>query len=317
MTKRFLTDGTVGAVILLLGAGAVRAESKASNDDNPTAYDALRLVSKTLGHEALERVVEVTGRDGVPQPYLWKVILKEGTGSREIDVTGGKIGAQRELARPPTSTTSIHFADLNLDSSGAFDATDTQARKVKLRYDSLDYDLSVNATSGKPVWHIDLMNKEGGRIGAIRLAAHDGTVLSTNGRLANNPPAATPPPLVHHPTPEPAPRVVREPSAVATTATVTRKPLPPPPFPHESTLTTTTTTSTQDIPVATLSDREDDRAVSAPPPPVEEGGLFTRVGRTLDKSSHAVKHHFLKDGATVQRFFTGHSDIDQEDRRDQ
>ena len=324
MSKRFHLVAALGALSLLGAAGAADAQSTASShDDNPTAYGALRLISKTLGREALDRVVEVTGHDGVPQPYLWKVVLKEGIGSREIDVTGGKIGSQRELSRPPTATLPIHFADLNLDSSGAFDATDTQARKIKLRYDSLDYALSVNPATGKPVWHIDLINKEGSQIGTIRLAAHDGTVLSTTGQLANNaPPASTPPPVAHHSTPEPTPppiarrstpeptpRPVRETATVAATTTTVRRSAPPPV--HHETTTVTTTTASQDIPVERLSDRGDVETVPTPqPPPEEEGGLFTRMGRTLDHSSHAVKHRVLKDGATVQRFFTGHTEID-------
>ena len=310
MSKRIHLVAVLGAMSLLGAAAAADAQSTAaaSDDNNPTAYAALRLVSKTLGHDALDRVVEVTGHDGVPQPYLWKVVLKEGTGSREIDVTGGKIGSQRELARPPEASLPIRFADLNLDSSGVFDATDTQARKVKLRYDSLDYALSVNPATGKPVWHVDLINKEGSQIGALRLAAHDGTLLSTSGQLEhNNAPTSTPPPVARHPEPEPTPRVVHETATVAATTTIVRRSTPPPVH-HEET-TVTTTTSTQNIPVATLSDRGDVESVP-PPPPEEGGGLFTRVGRTLDHSTHAVKHRVLKDGAVVQRFFTGHTDID-------
>ena len=317
MSKHFHLVAALGAMSLLGAAGSLDAQSTASpnGDNNPTAYAALRLVSKTLGRDALDRVVEVTGHDGVPQPYLWKVVLKEGTGSREIDVTGGKIGSQRELSRPPAASQTIRFADLNLDSSGAFDATDTQARKVKLRYDSLDYALSVNPSSGKPVWHIDLVNKEGSQIGTIRLAAHDGTVLSTNGRLANNPPASSPPSVVHPSAPEPTPRPVHDTATVAATTTTVRRSTPPPV--HHETTTVTTMTSTRDIPVATLSDREEVRTIPPPPPPEEEGGLFTRVGRTLDHSSHAVKHRVLKDGATVQRFLSGHTDIDPDDPRHQ
>ena len=324
MTKRFLSCVTLGGYILLMGAGTASAQTKgAATDDNPTAYSALRLVSKTLGRDALDRVVEVSGRDGVPQPYLWKVILKEGTGSREIDVTGGKIGAQRELTRPPDSDTPIHFSDLNLDSSGAFDATDGQAKKVKLRYDSLNYALHVSPSTGKPVWNIDLIDKEGSQIGAIHLAAHDGTILSTEGRLAHNTspvvkPLATPTiTAARSPGPLPTPQVVEHTSIVhhdeATVATTTVRHTEP----AVTHTTTTTTTSTQDIPVATLSDRDDNQGAGATsPPPDEQGGLFTRTGRTLDKTTHTVDHSFRKAGATVQRFFTGHSDLDHDDRGD-
>lgn len=313
----------MAGLLLLVGTERALSQSKpVTGEDNPTAYTALRVISKDLGHDALERVVEVTGRDGAPQPYLWKVVLKEGEGSREVDVAGGKIEAQRALTRPAAASTPIHLADLNLDSSGAFDATDVQARKVKLRYDSLNYALRVSATTKKPVWMIDLLNKEGSNVGVIRLAAHDGTILSTEGRLANNPPPAsdtnrtvakgsTNPPTTTTTTtvrsaerPSPTPRITR----TVTTTTTVRAITSPSPIPSPA-------TTTSDIPVATLSDREDG-ADTVPNPPSEEGGLFTRTGRTLDKTSRTVEHHLRRAGATVQRFFTGHSDVDQEDRRD-
>lgn len=320
MNKRFLTGATLG-LFLLAGARFAEAQTQpASGGDNPSAYTALRLVGKNLGHDALERVVEVTGRDGVPQPFLWKIVLKEGTGSREVDVAGGKIEAQRELTRPPSAgSATIRLADLNLDSTGAFDATDNAARKVKLRYDSLNYALRVSPATGKPVWSINLLGKEGGEVGTIRLAAHDGTIISTNGRLANNPSIATTKSTsvaaktttTTRPTTRPP---VRE-STVTSTSTTYHETVPPP-APRVTASSTTTTTQTS-IPVATLSDRRDEDAPDPQPAPnQEEGGLFTRTGRTLDKTSHTVNRSFRKAGASVQRFFTGHSDLDQDDRRE-
>lgn len=272
--------------------------------DNPTAYTALRAVSKSLGREALDRVVEVVGRDGAPQPRLWKIVLKEGDGSREVDVEDGKITAQRPLTRPPADATPVRLADLNLDSSGAFDATDAQARKVKLRFDSLNYALRVSDTTGKPVWQIELINKEGTGVGSIRVAAHDGTVLSTDGRLASNPPpvatprpsprpvVSTPPPRVVAATPRPTstPRPVVT-TTVTTTATVERT--PPPVVASEPAVT------------------DSDNVYGQPAPP-EEGGLFTRTGRTLDHTGQRVESTLRNATVKVQRFFTFHRDSDPE-----
>ncbi len=327
MMKRILAFAAAGGLILLASTVASTAQTKGgADDDNPTAYTALRLISKSMGREALDRVVEVSGREGMPQPFLWKVILKEGTGSREVDVAGGKITAQRPLDRPPASSSSIHLADLNLDSSGAFDAVDAQARKVKLRYDSLNYVLRVSSETGKPVWTINLLDKDGSEVGVTRLAAHDGTTLSTDGRLASNlSPAGGPSvassttTVVHAPVPRETPRPTYQPPAVThepavTSTTIVRRTTVPP----VSNTYTSTTTTTQDIPVATLSDHEEDDNGSAPSAAgSEQGGLFTRTGRTLDKTSHTVEHHLRRAGATVQRFFTGHSDIDPENQHDE
>ena len=299
--------GVLAACALALSA---RAET---TPDNPTAYTALRVLSKTLGREALDRVVEVTGHDGAPQPASWKIVLKDGEGSREVEVEDGKITAQRPLSRPPAYSTPIKLADLNLDSSGAFDATDAQARKVKLRFDSLNYALWVNESTGKPVWHIELLSKEGTGVGAIRVAAHDGTVISMDGRLASNPP-----PAVVSSTPRPLVPATPRPVVVTTPRPVVVSTPPPTPrvvysTPRPVTTTTTTTTVERNPTVVTESDNVYGQPQPPPqPPPVEEeGGLFTRTGRSLDHTGQRVEGTLRRAGAKVQRFFTGHSDLDR------
>ncbi len=297
-------------VLLLAWAAPVGAQTTQDAPDNPTAYDALHTMAKSLGKESLDRVVEITGHAGAPQPSLWKIVLKEGTGSREVDVEDGKITAQRPLTRPPAYASVVHLSDLNLDSSGAFEATDAQARKVKLRFDSLNYVLRVNDATDKPVWHIELINKEGTGVGTIRVAAHDGTVISTDGRLASGQPPVTT-------TPRPTPRFV----AVST---------PPPqrvvastPFPVSTprpvTMTTTTVTTVERPPrVVASSDpvaTDSDNVYAPPPPPEEQGGLFTRTGRTLDHTQHRVESTLRRAGEKVQRFFTFQRDSDQQDAR--
>lgn len=172
--------------------------------ENPSAYTAMRLVGRQLGGDSLNRIVEIVGRDGVPQPFLWKIVVKgkEG-GVQEIEVAGGKIANQRALVGSPAAgLPAIHLPDLNLDSTGAFEAADTQARRVRLRFDAVQYSLRAGET-GKPLWTLDLLDHDGARVGGMRLAANDGATVSTEGRLAVNPlpaPAAgepaEPPPAI-------------------------------------------------------------------------------------------------------------------------
>ena len=212
--------------------------------DNPTAYKALHAMAASLGRDALERVVEVTGQGGDPQPHVWKIVLKEGAGSREVEVQDGQVTAQRALTRPPAYANAVKLSDLNLDSSGAFDATDAQARKVKLRFDSLNYVLRVSDSTGKPVWYIELISKEGTGVGAIRVAAHDGAVLSTDGRLTSNPPPATPAVAAGTPRPTPRPAVATPPPPRIVAST------PAPVGTPRRVTTTTTVTTTNERPRA-------------------------------------------------------------------
>ena len=314
MTTLLSRAGLAGVLAACVLAASAQSQTTADTPDNPTAYTALRTMSKSLGKESLDRVVEVTGQGGAPQPGLWKIVLKEGAGSREVDVEDGKITAQRPLSRAPAYSTPIHLGDLNLDSSGAFDATDAQARKVKLRFDSLNYALWVNEGTGKPVWHIELLSKEGTGVGTIRVAAHDGTVISMDGRLASNPPPA----VVSTPRPTPRPVVASSTTPVPTPRVVYSTPYPVVSTPRPTTSTTTTTTTYEQRTTGrNATDSDNVYTQTSPPPPAqpppeeEEGGLFTRTGRTLDHTGHRVENTLRRAGAKVQRFFTGHSDIDQ------
>ncbi len=311
MTNLLSRTGLAGVLAAWTLAVPAGAQTTPDAPENPTAYTALRVVSKSLGRDALDRVVEVVGRDGAPQPRLWKIVLKEGTGSRELDVEDGKITAQRPLTRPPAYSTAVALSDLNLDSSGAFEATDAQARKVKLRFDSLNYVLRVSDSTGKPFWQIELINKEGTGVGTIRVAAHDGTVISTDGRLASNPPSPTVAPTPR-PTPRPAVVTTPPPRIVASTPV----PVSTPRRVVSTTTTTTTVERTAPPVVQSETATTDNDNVYAPPPTTqEEGGLFTRAGRTIDKTNQRVESTLRRAGSKVQRFFTFHNgDGDQETR---
>lgn len=304
-----------GGLAALAWAGPSCAQTAAdAAANNDSAYTALRVMAKALGKDSLEHVVEVTGRDGVPQPYLWKIVLQEGaSGSHEVDVAGGKIAAERTEPRPPASKSLIHLQDLNLDSSGAFDATDAQARKVRLRFDSVNYVLRASESTGKPQWSLSLFNQEGVDVGTMRLAANDGNIVSIEGKLASSSPASTPtsapvaaatphrseaatpratePTIVRSRPKESPTAITRTAESRTTTITTSVNPTPPPP------------------PVATITD-----TVTVDDQPVDrgEGGLFTRTGRTLDKTSRNVQETLRKTGSRLQRFFTGHIDTDQD-----
>ena len=302
------------------------AAADASSSENATAYRALRVARAALGAEAIGRLVEVTGHDGVPQPYVWKIVLKEGAaGSKEVDVADGKIVAQRTLARSPNVPGVVKLQSLNLDSSGAFDAADAQSRKVRVRFDSLNYTLHANA-AGEPVWTMELFNQEGNTVGTMRLTATDGTIASIDGRLAAGPGRPGEPLTAAA---EAAPKR----TAATTTATTVE----------------TTTVPAGSPPAAEPPAVHDVDNPGSPPPASsgdsEGGGFFTRAGRTLDHTqghvvraldtaqdnvarsldtahdnvvhgldtAHAKVDHGLRaTGATLERFFTGHSDLDKD-----
>ena len=293
MTKSLLFVIAAG---LLLAPAAGRGRAA---DTNATAYTALRTMGKSLGQDTISRVVEVTGRGGAPQPETWRIVILDGTrGTREIQVAGGRIVSQKSAG--PSAARPSRLQDRHQDSRGAVAPAAAAARKAKVPFTSLDYSLRVNATSGKPVWGLELSNQTGTHVGGVRLAAHDGTLIAVNGLT---------------------------PGRTATTTTTTR-PLvsssdadhdtvrPTQVVPGRNTTTTTTTTyNTVRNPPPRTGDEDDDErdgnaSVSG------EGGFFSRAGRTLDhtteavgdtlsRTGHNVDRTVRRTGTKIQRFFTG------------
>jgi hypothetical protein len=248
----------------------VRSSATSASSGNPTAYAALRLIGRELGSENLNQVIEVSGRDGVPQPFLWRITLLssearsgEAAGAlREVEVAGGRIVARRSISRfqrPGLSSVvaAMNLRDLNLDSSGAFDTANTQGRKIRLSYDALNYTLRADPATGRPAWNVQLLGPEREDLGTLTIAASDGAVVASTGRIG--------------------------------TAGVSG---PAEPGPGSSSTSTRTVTF----------DETDARA---------NGGFLERSGRTLDKTGRQVERSLRKAGATVERFFTGKSDLDK------
>lgn len=156
-----------------------------------TAYSALRVVGKREGQETLNRVLELRGLRGAPDPQVWKIVLDEPRargGVRELEVQKGKIIGERtptagNLGRP------MNFNQLNLDSEGAFTVANQEAQKANVPFDRVDYTLKSGTNGGAPVWELELFDSRAGRVGMITIAADSGTVLNREldrGRLAGN-----------------------------------------------------------------------------------------------------------------------------------
>jgi len=128
----------------------------------------------------LNHVVELRGKDGSPNPSVWKVTVDEPRargGVRELEVQKGKIISERT----PTSRSSgspMNFNQLNLDSEGAFTIANREAQKAAVPFDRVDYMLKSGTNGGAPVWDLELFDSRSStRTGSIAIAADSGTVL--------------------------------------------------------------------------------------------------------------------------------------------
>jgi hypothetical protein len=151
-----------------------------------TAYSALRVVGKKNGAELLERVVEVRGRSGAPQPEVWRIVIDDPGargGVRELEVQRGRVIAERTPTARPLGRP-MNFNQLNLDSEGVFTIVNQEAQKAGVPFDRVDYLLKSGTGSGAPVWQVQLFNGSGGSVGALQIAADSGAVLRQEGFTA-------------------------------------------------------------------------------------------------------------------------------------
>jgi hypothetical protein len=159
--------------------------------ENDTAYKALRIFGKKFGDQQLNRVFEVRGRAGSPQPQVWKVTAAD-PGARggvlEADVQRGKIISQRSPTARGGTGTPLDLNTLNLDSDGAFTVANQEMEKRNAPFDRIDFVLRSSGPGRPPVWHLDLFDGPNGKIATFDISADTGAVLEQNiGQPRNGP----------------------------------------------------------------------------------------------------------------------------------
>ncbi len=154
--------------------------------ENPSAYEALRVVGTQVSRDAIERIVSVSGADGDPQPRKWKVVVSDRqseSGVREITVEGNQITSQRLPNRSVSGSANgvtIKTSRLNLDSTGAYTVASHTADTAHVTFTYVDYALRTD-DRGNPVWMITLEDRSRRPVGTIHIKAHDGRVSRVEG----------------------------------------------------------------------------------------------------------------------------------------
>jgi len=170
------------AVVLLFVGPAL------AQQENATAYEALRIVGSELGRGALNHVVSITGVKGDPQPRKWKIILEDpdGRGVRELEVADGKIDSEHRPGHSVAGSSegaTIDTSRLNMDSSGAYEVATHTADVSHANFATVDYALRSDER-GEPTWVITLLSRSSRPVGTIHIGAMGGTVKRTEGMFA-------------------------------------------------------------------------------------------------------------------------------------
>src|SRR5256714_1726117 len=167
---------------LLLLVAPVRA------DENATAYEALRVVGKELGRDALHQIVSITGTRGNPQPEEWKIVREDpqGGGVREVEVADGNVASDDRAGSDVAGVAeggTVDVSRLNLDSSGAYAVASHTADVSHTSFATADYMLRTD-DRGEPMWMVTLRNRSSRPVGTIYIGATRGTVRRTEGMFA-------------------------------------------------------------------------------------------------------------------------------------
>ena len=150
-----------------------------------TAYDALRAASSKVGKDSQNRVIELTGQSGRPQPFVWQVSVVEegGKGVLVVDVQRGKVVGQKRVANAP-SATRLNLSAIQLDSDGVFTVANGEALRAGVSFDRLNYALSADNQAGMAVWSVELLDGPNQRVGRLKISADTGTVIERSSELA-------------------------------------------------------------------------------------------------------------------------------------
>jgi hypothetical protein len=164
----------------LLPAGAVLAQ------ENPSAYEALRVIGTQLNRQLVNRVISVNGVDGDPQPRAWKILVEDKNangGVREIVVEDNRVASERVPNRSVVGSTqdaTINTTKLNLDSTGAYTVASHTAETSHVTFALTSYTLRTD-DRGNPVWIVTLADNGRRPGGTIHVRASDGRVNRVEG----------------------------------------------------------------------------------------------------------------------------------------
>src|SRR5256886_15767866 len=165
---------------ILLPAGPLLAQ------ENPSAYEALRVIGTQMNRQLVNRVISINGTEGDPQPRTWKILVEDRNatgGAREIVVQDNRVASQRVPNRSVVGTTqgaTIDTAKLNMDSTGAYSVASHTAETSHVTFSLTSYTLRTD-DRGNPVWIVTLADMSSGPVGTIHIRASDGRVKRVEG----------------------------------------------------------------------------------------------------------------------------------------
>ena len=158
-----------------------------AQDETPgvPALPVLHRLQERFGAENFDRLFEMTGTTGDPQPTEWRVTavhLLRSVELHEYWSDGRRTtdeGANEEYYPEKLPKGFFRLSRVKLDSTQAFAVTEQVARDARVGFDFINYKLHGREYSDEPVWTLTLLNRDEEVIGSVHLSADSGDVLRT------------------------------------------------------------------------------------------------------------------------------------------
>jgi len=161
------------SAILLTGIGHAQV----------TAYAALRAVGAGRGEKVLRQVLAVSGEGADAQPTRWRISIDDPAargGVRELEVSGNQITSERTPVKSEwAGGKDMDLARLNLDSDGAYQVATQEAKRKGLEFSKVQFQLAADRETGKPGWTVQMTDGKDQRVGAMKINADSGTVITS------------------------------------------------------------------------------------------------------------------------------------------
>ena len=149
------------------------------------AVAGIQRIEEKFGPEFLQRVFEMTGVAGDPQPLEWRITAHDPMVKSALHEfwIGGRRATDEGLNDDfyPERLPKGFFkrARLKLDSPQAFAAVERLAREARIGFDRVNYKLHCREYSDEPVWTLTLLDDEEEIVGSVHLSAETGEILRT------------------------------------------------------------------------------------------------------------------------------------------
>ncbi len=166
---------------LCLSLSFVLASSSAFS--NLTFKEAYGRVATQFGPDAVNVMAEAYAFGGTPQPRAWKFLAHDARAPRmlyqfqasEMGAFDGGTDQERYPDRVPAGF--FRMTDVQVDSKAAFAIAESEARRAKVAFDSVDYVLRARDFNTGAYWRLDLMNRAQRTVGKLYISADSGQVL--------------------------------------------------------------------------------------------------------------------------------------------